>query len=262
MKLPTALKQYEATLQATLRPTVTITPTPAKTGTLESKFAGKPYWLKSEPYPTASTGEALHLLAQLNLSAIPVPAPFPQQGILQFFVLNDDLTGLNFDDMCEQKDFRVVYHEHIEQDETQWFTAFDTLNYGEEEDYFPIQQECALAFQLTETPISTSDYRFDELLGIEDVKYDVYEEIIDPYSEVNGEQGAKIGGYPYFTQWDPRGEDGNTKYSRNDILLLQIDSDMDNGILWGDCGVANFFIAEEDLRACKFDRVLYSWDCS
>ena len=45
---------------------------------------------------------------------MPAPAPFPQQGILQFFVLNDDLTGLNFDDMCEQKDFRVVYHEQIE----------------------------------------------------------------------------------------------------------------------------------------------------
>lgn len=69
-------------------------------------------------------------------------------------------------------------------------------------------------------------------------------------------------GYPYFTQYDPReGDDAKGKYS---VQLFQMDSDYgeDNDyILWGDAGVANFFIREEDLAREDFRDVLYSWDC-
>jgi len=67
--------------------------------------------------------------------------------------------------------------------------------------------------------------------------------------------GDRIGGYPYFTQYDPRYED----YRRHTALLLQIDSDED--IMWGDAGVANFFITPEALERCDFSKVLYNWDC-
>ena len=69
----------------------------------------------------------------------------------------------------------------------------------------------------------------------------------------------KIGGYPYFTQVDRREEN-----DPHTLLLLQIDSDeIDNvEIMWSDCGVANFFISPKDLASCKFDDVLYNWDCS
>lgn len=33
-------------------------------------------------------------------------------------------------------------------------------------------------------------------------------------------------------------------------------------VLWGDCGVGNFFIRREDLLRRDFSRVLYIWDCS
>ena len=32
-------------------------------------------------------------------------------------------------------------------------------------------------------------------------------------------------------------------------------------IIWGDCGVANFFINQKDLENCDFSKVLYNWDC-
>jgi uncharacterized protein YwqG len=57
-----------------------------------------------------------------------------------------------------------------------------------------------------------------------------------------------------FTQDDIRNED--TKY---DTLLLQVDSD--KGIMWGDMGVANFFINLKDLKNKDFSKVLYTWDC-
>ncbi|WP_368500184.1 DUF1963 domain-containing protein [Kingella sp. (in: b-proteobacteria)] len=48
-------------------------------------------------------------------------------------------------------------------------------------------------------------------------------------------------------------------------MLLQLDSDAgDDGIdkvLWGDAGVANFFITPEDLQLRDFSHVLFTWDC-
>ena len=69
--------------------------------------------------------------------------------------------------------------------------------------------------------------------------------------------GAHIGGYPFFTQTDPR--EYEESYRRFDTVLLQIDTDEE--IMWGDSGVANFFIAAEDLAKKDFSRVLYNWDC-
>ena len=86
---------------------------------------------------------------------------------------------------------------------------------------------------------------------------DILEEIND---EISG-CGNKIGGYPYFTQSDPREYDGLDVY---DTLLLQIDSmdDYENGyIMWGDGGVCNFFINREKLKNLDFSDVLYNWDC-
>lgn len=41
------------------------------------------------------------------------------------------------------------------------------------------------------------------------------------------------------------------------MLLFQMDTDDEAGIMWGDCGVANFFISEKDLASKNFSRVLY-----
>ena len=92
---------------------------------------------------------------------------------------------------------------------------------------------------------------------------DAYDELFEFFQETD--DGCMTGGhwmlgYPSFTQEDPRTED-----SPFDTLLLQIDSMRDedggNPILWGDCGVCNFFIARTDLEKLDFSRVLYNWDC-
>ena len=36
----------------------------------------------------------------------------------------------------------------------------------------------------------------------------------------------------------------------------------DGEIMWGDYGVANFFIHPDDLAKKDFPKVLYNWDCS
>lgn len=72
--------------------------------------------------------------------------------------------------------------------------------------------------------------------------------------------GHKIGGYPAFTQEDPR---YIAKEDDHDILLLQIDTDDigEREIMWGDSGVANFFISRENLKQRNFQDVIYTWDC-
>ena len=71
----------------------------------------------------------------------------------------------------------------------------------------------------------------------------------------------QLGGYPYFTQSDPR----PGQYEDLDVLLFQLDSDgnkeVGDLVLWGDCGVANFFISREALKRRDFSRVCYNWDC-
>ena len=68
-----------------------------------------------------------------------------------------------------------------------------------------------------------------------------------------------MGGYPSFTQTDPRGD--NDELRNKDVLLLQVDSDNAKGIMWGDAGVAKFLISQADLEALDFSKVAFTWDC-
>ena len=77
------------------------------------------------------------------------------------------------------------------------------------------------------------------------------------YQELVGDSPHhQVGGYPSFTQTDPRSQDDPR------ILLFQLDSDDDLGLMWGDMGVAHFFIHPDDLARCDFSNVAYNWDCS
>ena len=71
-----------------------------------------------------------------------------------------------------------------------------------------------------------------------------------------------MGGYPFFTQIDPR--EGREDLEFLDTLLFQLDSQMAKEgdlVLWGDCGVGNFFINQEDLKKKDFSNVMFTWDC-
>ena len=86
---------------------------------------------------------------------------------------------------------------------------------------------------------------------------DYLEQIDEKYYERFETWGHKLLGYPAFTQSDPRYY--NKEYSKYNTLLLQIDTD--ENIMWGDSGVANFFIDKEDLENNNFNNILYNWDC-
>ena len=45
-------------------------------------------------------------------------------------------------------------------------------------------------------------------------------------------------------------------------LLLQVDTDEQLGLMWGDCGLIYFWIREQDAAARRFDRAWVILQCS
>jgi uncharacterized protein YwqG len=263
LELSDNLEKYRENIEATIKPYIEITAQKNSNIPLwQSKFGGGPYFPKEMDYPTDSQGKPMYLLAQINFAETPMLEGFPEKGILQFYISgNSDVYGLCFDDQCKQEDYRVIYFQDVLEDESLLVTKFDFLP---ESDYLPFNFQSALVFKLCFEPITICDYQFEpKILNLEHKMgfdlYDCYQDIYDEYGENFYSIGHKIGGYPYFTQYDPR---GSKKYQgEQTILLFQMDTDDDAGIMWGDAGVANFFIPEEDLKNLDFSNVLYNWDC-
>lgn len=270
--------------------TVRLKPSRDKTTVFDSKLGGVPYFPKSMKYPTVSGGEhngkPLYFLAQLNFGELPKLPGFPTEGILQFFAgcEGDNCFGMNFKDGQCQDTWRVIYHEKIITDESKLFSEKDMPKFDPERDY-PFKGEFKLKAENVEPmPLSSADFRFEkavvaayneifggDIIGLWDSKggrglRQVDEPLYDAiYTRYSGK--TRMGGYPVFTQEDPRGY--NENYAKCTVMLFQSDSEnggedeknWDDEIMWGDCGVANFFISPEDLAKRDFSHVLYNWDC-
>ena len=258
LTLPKELEEYRKQIEKTVQPYVKILASENRTTIYQSKFAGDPYLPKKMEHPKDENNKPMKFLAQLNFEEIPTLENMPNKGILQFFITaEDDIYGLDFNDSTNQKNFKIVFHPHIEKDESLLVTDFSYMNVVGAE-YFPIEQEMSLSFSVDYEPVPIENYKRDELINdIADLSEDEEEELWDIYGESFTGEGHKIGGYPCFTQSDPR--DDAAMYNGYDIVLLQIDTD--TNIMWGDSGVANFFIKKEDLLKLDFSKVMYTWDC-
>ena len=80
----------------------------------DSKIEGIPYIPKGRKIPTNSKGQQFMFLAQINCEDLKGLEDFPQEGILQFWILGEDLLGLDFDDYTNRDGFDVIYYEKIE----------------------------------------------------------------------------------------------------------------------------------------------------
>lgn len=101
-------------------------------------------------------------------------------------------------------------------------------------------------------PIIEKNFKV-QVKSLWDLPKEAYDKLLKKISETSW--GTRIGGQPNFTQWDPR--IGNCEKYEN--LLFQLDSE--KGIMWGDVGIANWFISEANLKSNKFNDILFNWDC-
>lgn len=239
-----------------------------------SKFGGVPYWLPETPYPVDKQGNKLLLLAQINLSEMPPLPDFPTTGLLQFLMTRNVYEMDFYDNPTRQDDWRVVYHAEINPaiDEATVLALnipYAPQIFDEEDDGgFPVDTQYRLSFKPAEIRIGTECIGFNQALknAAKEVGIKLNKNDLIDLEVLFGEQAWEkikqhnvenlIGGYPDFTQTDPR---EMRKYKKHSVLLLQIESD--EGIMWGDCGVGNFFIRPDDLRKKDFSKVLFYWDC-
>ena len=247
-----------------------ITPTEVTDGDIfMSKFGGLGYWDNNMEYPKDDQGNQLVLLAQINFDRDKFDDPrLPSSGLLQFYVLPDDTYGASFDNLMNKNTYKVVFHENVNYDvkKEDLGKIKTNLSLSGEEEYFPFNKELKIEFEDAYDYINPTNYNFTDVLN-DIVKEEFNIDVSDtPLYKVFGEgimdylneklivSGSKLFGYPFFTQSDPRGTE---KYKAYKKLLFQMDSDAEVDIMWGDFGVANFFIKEDN----DFNDVLYTWDC-
>ena len=270
-------------LEKNKKPMIKISLSDDKPNLFQSKFGGVPYLPKAVEDPKNKKNQHLTLLAQINIEELPKNNIYPmKEGILQFWILNDDVLGLDYDTHLGDG-FKVVYYKEIDKSVTEEEVLEKYKPYKDEDSYFPIENEFSLSFKLTDGYFSDSNDDFREIVNREMKKFHIenkekYKEILKVYDDKEYlsywdiwdileedkeigkklfEAGHKIGGFPNFTQSDVR------EIGDYEILLLQIDSEgtEKNEIMWGDCGIANFFIREKDLKELNFEKVIYNWDC-
>ncbi|MBF1332275.1 MAG: DUF1963 domain-containing protein, partial [Mogibacterium diversum] len=228
-----------------------------------------------------SKGEQLMYLAQINCEELPENSIYPSKGIMQFWIFGGDYNlGNDYTKPTSDSKKRVIYYPEVEEH----FTEAELAEmYKPEEDkkegelITPINDGApfAMSFEKASQWPLPNDFRFEDIFNeklnehIEETKaeegfesYDIgEEESYDIIEELDIHNHTQIGGYGHFTQEDPRMYDDFEDYTE---LLFQLDSEFgtdDYYILWGDCGVGNFFATKEQLRNLDFAECIYSWDC-
>lgn len=266
------LEPWASKFEATRREVVLVSLRVGEDSRWTSKIGGTPYLRRGEMLPKSAKQQPLHLLVQINFSEVPPIKGFPEKGLLQIFIAADEYYGANFYDklseeiLAEQKNFRVVFHQEVITDAAKLeplklFTAVQSLPFNP-------SKSLRMKFTKTTETISVDDATFETKIGISygdlletlaakhSIDEEELEEALTEYLEPHA-FAHKLGGYPSFTQSDPRNADSTKQ------LLLQIASEDDDslGLLWGDLGVAGFFIEPQALMDRSFSSVVYHWDC-
>lgn len=226
-----------------------------------TKIGGNPYWPKDMEWPKYK-GKDMICYCQLNLDKLPKLPGFPSKGIMQFFVAGDEWEDTGVGEMT-----KVIIHEDIVNTDNMLVEIPRSTMQNKTYDG-PIEGVYFPKAELETIPLSVADYQFhkklipiiNKVLGTKldpnkNHAWDYCKNDKMLWKTFNHVDGCRVGGHPYFTQHDIR--EYNPQYTE---LLLQIDSE--DGIMWGDCGVANFFISENNLKKQNFkNTVFYTWDC-
>lgn len=247
----------------------------------ESKFGGFPFVPLGGVIPTNAEGNQLALLAQINCAQLPENSMYPSDGWLQVWCLEDEMYGFCSDTIQPETNQKVLYIPAGTQGEPLERVEAMYQPYGDEECplWFVDDQGAIWGMRLSFTHgqqgITYSDGRFRDLFldrwnkrypeqAVENF-YDLPDEIFENVVDIHDgpDCAHQLGGYPYFTQYDPRYERDSTELTKYTEVLFQIDSQFDTewDLCWGDAGVRNFFISREDLEALDFSDVLYNFDC-
>lgn len=205
--------------------------------------------------PLDPEGRPMRQLAAIYCEEFP-GVGLPETGLIRIFIAQNEMFGLDLKAPNVQSGFRVLYDE----DASHLAPGTDP---GPSPD-FPVGGCYRMTIHSRmKQAMPMNDYRFEDRFDafLEEMGAEYPgEEDLEIMDEILSPERHRIGGYPWFTQSDPR---ENERYGKYDTLLFQLDC-MDWGdmrITIGDEGVMNFFIPAENLKNRDFSDVLYWWDC-
>jgi len=228
----------------------------------DSRLGGPVYLPETMEWPCSATDEKLLFLAQINFAQMPLILDFPETGILQIFIANDDLFGADFDEP-EKSQVEFIFHESFPDTLTLHQNLPDPSTQAGDspEIYSPFQKinvhvnGRALLFNqgIKRMTPDLSHWRYQEIAdGIEDREavYSLWDELSLARPE------HYVGGHISLTQWDFRYK---SPYNEYDRIILQLGSD--ENIMWGDMGEMSLSMRKDDLVNKRFEKAIFYWDC-
>lgn len=224
-----------------------------------SSIGGRPSLRSAEDWPRDAKGNAMTFLAQLNYADLPKLEGYPTSGLLSFFVMDDDLFGSDLPSIGGDG-FRVIW-----ETDPSGLVRIDQPDMAESYSPFGLELEkngAPLRGSLADGPPMPVSAVAQQIISAWPKGYPTALE--DAFAErlADAKPGTLYyGAHPDFTQQDFRvGE--RAAYSEV-LLQIGIVTPDRHGwqIMFGDAGEAQFMITPEDLKARRFDRVAWNWDC-
>lgn len=234
-------------------------------GPCRSRIGGLPSLPENVPWPEWE-GAPLAFLCQIDLSEVPRDhdrTGLPPSGML-FFFYDQQQSTWGFDPL-DRGSWQVIYTVSAKED-----GAVRTAPAGLDEDH--LYQERPLAFTRVASYPDWADERV-AALNLSDEQFDQYIDLC--ISVYESDAAHQLLGYPFPIQsdamdlecqlvsnglycGDPSGYSHPSAKSlepgRADwLLLLQLDSDDEAGMEWGDDGMLYFWIKRGDLEEARFE---------
>lgn len=212
-----------------------------------TRLGGAPNMPSEIQWPTRRSGDPHSFLAQIDLATLPIceGLPLPRTGSLFFFCDAQYLPDP--DDSQDVKDgIKVVYLPTA-------LSGYDVRTPPRD-----LSRECiyeSLAFnpELDLTAPAQNVWEISSL-NLNEAESSTYCDLFTQVS-THGEPVHRMGGYPNQVQY-------NKLESADDwLLLLQIDSQDETGMMWGDMGRLYFMVKQSDLESSSFDNISMNWQC-
>jgi uncharacterized protein YwqG len=264
------IQEHLQYLNGLTKPALVLSPTTEQS---MSRIGGLPSLPENIPWPEWD-GAPLAFLCQLDLSEVPPgleTSGLPPSGMLYFFYDQEQRTwGFDPED---KGSWRVIYTAMAKGD-----GAVRAVPPGLGEDY--VYNERPVAFTQVATYPDWADQRV-AILKLTEEQIEQYVELC--ISAFEGSTAHQLLGYPFPMQdndmdlqcqlvshglycgdlsgyFDPRAK--SLEAGRADwVLLLQLDSDDEAGMKWGDAGMLYFWIKRSDLQEACFENCWMILQC-
>jgi uncharacterized protein YwqG len=246
---------------------------PAERSKLGSRIGGRPNLPDPALWP-AYNGTNLSFIAQLNLAELPdgpAATNLPRRGLLYFFY--DAHQGQCGFDPKDKGSWRVLYAASVPDTTALTEIPSDVPEDGRYKEV-PVRPVASRSFRMP-------DQEFLDGLKLEEAKEDEINDVFYEYAE-KAVPGHQVLGHPGEIQGamelecqlashgvycgnaegysDPRAKDLE-KGAADWRLLLQVDTDDDAGMMWGDGGRLYFWIPRASLAQRRFEDVWMILQC-